>query len=160
MGGVSAGTMDDRKNLEGLLREASTRAGHKGSVELPTAVAIEFAKLIGAAALEKQAAALKSEGLFKDRVPAAAARQLAVVVAWAAEEHLATLERLLKLKRASRAEVVRVQAVCETLVGHCADLRVEPTGLRGDRCVRLEKVLRKRAGHLPRRLDGDEDGRE
>lgn len=133
--------MRDRKKLEGLLRQACQQAGYTGTVEMPTSVALEFAKLVKAEALEEQAAELKREGVFKERAPAAAARQLAVVLAWSAEEHLATLERLQSLKRASRSEVDRMAAVCSKVVGHCADLGVVPRGLRGDPCTRLEREL-------------------
>jgi hypothetical protein len=133
--------MQDSKKLEGMLRKACQGAGYTEAVEMPTRVAQEFAALLKDDVLVEQAAEMGREALFKDRVPAAAARQLAVVLAWSAEEHLATLERLLSLKRASRSEVDRLRGVCAKLVSQCADLGVSPRGMRGAACKRLEREL-------------------
>lgn len=79
------------------------------------------------------------EALFRDRVPEAAARQLATVLAWAAECQLATLEELPRATSASRRR--RHMAIAGTLVFHCIDLNVSPRGLNGYGCPRLEKHM-------------------
>jgi len=81
------------------------------------------------------------ESLFRDRVPEAAARQLATVLAWLTECQLATLEGLEGLKSTSKSELARQREICDKAVAQCKDLGVEPVGLRGDRCVRLRERL-------------------
>lgn len=141
-----ASVVGDRKALEGMLREAAIRAGHKGSVELPTAVAIEFAKLIDEAAQKERMARLSSEALFRTRVPEAAARQTATVLAWSAEASLGNLAQMRERKRTSKGDLNRMEDVCAMLVAQCDDLGVEPIGLRGQRCVRLEAAMQTRGG--------------
>ena len=77
------------------------------------------------------------EALFKHRVPEAAARQLAVVLAWATECNLATLERLEERKTSSAYDKNRQKSICDTLVRHCRELNVAPSGLDGRHCGRL-----------------------
>jgi len=79
--------------------------------------------------------------LFKNRTPEAAARQLAIVLASATEWHLATLEQLRERKSTSKSDLSRQQQICTNLVTHCNDLGVEPRGLRGEKCGRLEDAL-------------------
>lgn len=80
--------------------------------------------------------------LFKDRVPEAAAQQLATVLAWLAECQLATLEGLEGRKSTSKAELVRQSSICDMAVRQCFELGVSPAcGLRGRRCVRLAERL-------------------
>lgn len=74
-----------------------------------------------------------ADPLFKDRVPEAAARQVAVVLAWLTECQLATLEGLEELKRTSKSELHRQRQICDQAVAHCKDLGVAPVGLGGDR---------------------------
>ena len=78
--------------------------------------------------------------LFKNRTAEAAARQLAVVLAWATECSLATLERL-EGKRSAKSEVQRQVSVCSDLVRHCKELGIRPSGLRGVTCARLKQAL-------------------
>lgn len=79
--------------------------------------------------------------LFKDRVPEAAAQQLAVVLAWLTECQLATLEGMKLVKRTSKSELARQQQICDKAVAQCKDLGVSPVGLRGDTCIRLAELL-------------------
>jgi hypothetical protein len=79
--------------------------------------------------------------LFRDRVPEAAANQLAVVLAWATECALATVEQLEHRKRVSKRELARHQSIANELVAHCRELNVAPHGLGGAPCPRLEKLL-------------------
>jgi hypothetical protein len=81
------------------------------------------------------------DDLFRDRVPEAAARQLAVVLAWATECQLATVERLEMLSRTPKADLKRHSDIADTMVLHCHELRVTPQGLRGQRCTRLAERL-------------------
>lgn len=82
-----------------------------------------------------------AERLFSERVPEAAARQLAVVLAWMTECELATLEHLEGIKRTPKHELERHREICRTAVFHCYDLGVNPRGLRGLKCQRLEDEL-------------------
>ena len=84
------------------------------------------------------------ESIFEDRVPEAAARQMAVVLASATEWQLATLEYLQGLKRFSRGELTRQQDLADQLVYHCRDLKIKPRGLRGRECPRLARALTNR----------------
>lgn len=83
--------------------------------------------------------------LFRDRVPEAAARQLATVLASATEEHLATLEGMQGRKSTPKRELAKQTLLCAGLVAQCEDLGVNTLGLRGARCARLEKALAERA---------------
>lgn len=95
-----------------------------------------------ASPLFRPAKAGARERLFENRVPEAAARQCATVLAWLTECNLATLEGLRALKSTSAARLRRQQSICDTAVAHCIDLGIEPTGLRGDPCVRLIDLMR------------------
>lgn len=79
--------------------------------------------------------------LFKNRVPEAAARQLAVVLAWVTECQLATLEQLQSRKTASKADLKRQQEICDKAVDQCRDLGVQPKGVWGRDCPRLTERL-------------------
>jgi hypothetical protein len=81
------------------------------------------------------------DSLFRDRVPEAAARQLATVLAWLTECELATLESLRAVKRTSKADLARHERICHTAVQQCVDLGVWPVGLRGAPCVRLQEAM-------------------
>lgn len=81
--------------------------------------------------------------LFRDRVPEAAALQLAIVLASSTEYHLATLESLEMRKSTSKSDLARQRAICDTLVQQCRDLGMpaEQRGLRGLPCGRLRERL-------------------
>jgi hypothetical protein len=79
--------------------------------------------------------------LFRDRVPEAAAHQLATVLAWLVECQLATLEQLMERKSSSRKDVERQALICTEAVRHCAELGVSPSGLAGKACERLRERL-------------------
>lgn len=85
------------------------------------------------------------EPLFEDRTPAAAARQLSRVLAWMADCELATLNRYERLKSSSKRETERHREIVDKLLHHCLDLGVEPIGLGGKKCQRLEKEMEKEA---------------
>lgn len=82
--------------------------------------------------------------LFAGRVPEAAARQLATVLAWLTECQLATLEGLELRKRSPRSEISRQALICDQAVAQCYDLGLRPDsvyGLRGAKCGRLAERL-------------------
>jgi len=79
--------------------------------------------------------------LFEDRVPRAAATQLAAVLAWLVECELATLERHQRLKSSSKRETNRHREICQRALRHCFELGVQPRGLGGNRCTRLKEKL-------------------
>lgn len=81
------------------------------------------------------------ESLFEKRVPEAAARQLATVLAWATECNLATLDRLEERKSSSKFDLHRQKDICDRMVEHCFDLGVQPVGLMGRVCLRLKHRL-------------------
>jgi len=84
----------------------------------------------------------ETEALFKDRIPAAAARQLATVLVTATEYHLETLELMHSRARTPQKALARQVQICKELVAQCVDLGVHgATGLRGCRCVRLTKAM-------------------
>lgn len=89
----------------------------------------------------KPAQDLARERLFEKRVPEAAARQCATVLAWLTECNLATLEDLKGLKSTSAARLHRQQSICDTAVAQCVDLGVEAVGLRGNPCSRLAEFI-------------------
>lgn len=81
---------------------------------------------------------MSNDPLFRDRVPEAAARQLAVALASATEWHLATLEQLHERKSSSKRDIRRQTNICNELVLHCRELGISPwRGLRGYPCTRL-----------------------
>lgn len=82
-------------------------------------------------------------GLFKDRGPEAAARQLAVTLAWLTECQLATLESLESKRSTPKGELERQKRICDDAVRQCADLGIVAgvRGLRGFPCSRLDEVL-------------------
>lgn len=82
-----------------------------------------------------------SNPLFRERVPEAAAQQLATVLAWLTECQLATLEGMKLVKRTSKSELARQQLICDKAVAQCKDLGIIPVGLRGDACIRLAERL-------------------
>lgn len=84
--------------------------------------------------------------LFSDRVPEAAARQLAVVLAWLTECELATLERLRGMKSAAASDVRRHESICKDAVFHCYELHVPARGLMGRPCPRLAVEIAKLKG--------------
>lgn len=81
------------------------------------------------------------DSLFRDRVPEAAAHQLATVLAWITECQLATLERLRECTRTSNRALQRQASICDTAVQHCFGLGVTPRGLMGKDCWRLAEHL-------------------
>jgi hypothetical protein len=84
---------------------------------------------------------METDPLFRDRVPEAAAVQLAVVLAWIAECELATLEYYRCTKSAPRSQLRRHESICADLVKHCRELNIRPSGLYGKPCPRLAELL-------------------
>ena len=80
--------------------------------------------------------------LFRERTPNAAAGQLAIVLAWLAECELATLERMRGLKKPIKSELKRHESICATMVYHLQELGVQPRGLYGRHCGRVEEWLK------------------
>ena len=85
--------------------------------------------------------ATPTEPLFADRVPEAAARQLAVALAWLTECELATLERLQMMRKPPKGQLARHEGICDKAVEQCFELGVYPRGLRGEGCQRLKDRL-------------------
>lgn len=87
-------------------------------------------------------------GLFKERCPEAAAKQMAVVLAWLTECQLATLEAISARKSTSKSDLERQTRICEDAVRQCADLGMAPgvRGLRGFPCPRLDEALSRGCG--------------
>lgn len=85
-------------------------------------------------------------GLFSSRIPTAAARQTATVLAWLTECQLATLEGLQMRKSTPKSQLRRQEEICITAVDQCLDLGIGPDvrGLRGHGCPRLSERLRSR----------------
>lgn len=83
-----------------------------------------------------------STRLFRDRVPSAAARQIATVLAWATECQLATLEALQERRSTSKGLLARQEDTCRRLVAHCRDFGLRPSGLGGQLCTRLAAALK------------------
>lgn len=75
------------------------------------------------------------------RDPEVAAKELAIVLAWATECHLATLDRMEHLKSTSKYALERQREICTIAVAHCKELDVAPYGLRGRSCPRLAMRL-------------------
>lgn len=84
------------------------------------------------------------QGLFKERTPEAAARQLAVVLAWLTECQLATLESLGMKKSTPKGDLERQKRICDDAVRQCADLGLVSgvRGIRGFACPRLDDALK------------------
>lgn len=133
--------LEDRSALQEMLREATRRAGYTGDTSLPTAVAIELAKLIKEVVDAERIGQFAAEPLLKNKLPEAAARQTAMVLAWSAESALVNLEALEQKTRTSKTDMRRMRETCDTLVAQCKDLGVDPVGLRGKRCDRLAKRM-------------------
>jgi len=83
------------------------------------------------------------EGLFRDRTPAAAAQQLAIVLVWLAECELATYERLETIKRSSKHQLGRHKEIGDKVIEQLADLNVpaDTRGLFGRPCPRVRERL-------------------
>ena len=81
------------------------------------------------------------ERLFEERTPAAAARQLAIVLAWATECQLATVEGLALRKSPPKGELRRHRDIAEKLVAQCIDLKVTPREFCGMTCPRLAEAM-------------------
>lgn len=79
--------------------------------------------------------------LFVERTPESAAWQLALVLAWATECQLATLEELKHRKSASKRDIRRHASIASKLVFNCKDLSVPPKGFGGRQCSRLAEYL-------------------
>lgn len=79
--------------------------------------------------------------LFQERTPESAAWQLALVLAWATECQLASLEELKERKRASKYDIKRHASIAAKLVFNCKDLNVPPSGFGGKKCTRLAEYL-------------------
>lgn len=79
--------------------------------------------------------------LFEERTPESAAWQLALVLAWATECQLASLEELKERKRASKHDIKRHACIAAKLVFNCKDLNVPPRGFEGKACTRLAEYL-------------------
>lgn len=86
------------------------------------------------------------ESLFRERVPSAAARQLAMVLAWAAECQLATLEQIANRKSTSLVDLMRHKKIAETLVRHCKELGVDAKRALNGPCPRLLDAIRSQQG--------------
>lgn len=84
--------------------------------------------------------------LFKDRVPEAAAQQLATVLAWLTECQLATLKGLQMRRSTAKSELARQEQLCAEAVRHCRELGVQPRGLMGQHCLRLAERLAEKPG--------------
>lgn len=82
-------------------------------------------------------------GLFKERAPVAAARQLAVVLAWLTECQLAGLEAIAAKRGTPKSELARQKRICEDAVRQCSELGLAAgvKGLRGLPCPRLDEAL-------------------
>ncbi|WP_137917168.1 hypothetical protein [Hydrogenophaga sp. 2FB] len=91
-------------------------------------------------------------GLFDNRIPSAAARQTATVLAWLTECQLATLESLQMRKSTPKSELRRQQSICDDAVSQCQDLGIGPgvRGLRGHGCPRLSALLASKASKISR----------
>lgn len=68
--------------------------------------------------------------LFRDRVPEAAAQQIATVLAWLAECQLGTLADMEGRKSTSKRELARQRWICAVVVQHCHELGVQPRGFQ------------------------------
>lgn len=85
---------------------------------------------------------MSTNPMFQDRVPEAAAQQIAVILAEAMEAHFATLE-MMEMRRSTPArDIVRQRAIIAKLMPHCIDLKVPAYGLGYvDGCPRFAAAL-------------------
>lgn len=83
-----------------------------------------------------------AQSLFDDRVPAAAAFQLAVVLAEATEYAIESMEWGVYRKGVSMRERKRAKAAARTLILQCLELKVAPHGLLGRECKRMAYYMR------------------
>lgn len=119
---------------------AELRIGHfQGDAKLATFAVAAHEAALGVA--PPQAAHETGNALFRERVPEAAALQLATVLAWLTERQLETLEQLEAFARTPKSAITRQRQICDTAVAHCAELGVTLRGLAGSECTRLAKRL-------------------
>lgn len=83
----------------------------------------------------------EKDALLSERVAESAVWQLALVLAWATECQLATLEQLKERKSASKSDIRRHASIAAKLVFNCKDLNVPPKGFLGHHCTRLAEYL-------------------
>ena len=79
--------------------------------------------------------------LTSERTPESALWQISLVLAWATECQLATLEELKHRKSASKYDIRRHASIAAKLVFNCKDLNVPPKGFLGRPCTRLKEYL-------------------
>ncbi len=84
---------------------------------------------------------LTSESLFEDRVPRAAAMQLATVLADAAEHLLEIAEENEERKGVPLYLKQEYHAFAGLIARQCIDMKVAPRGLCGRDCKRLAKYM-------------------
>lgn len=85
--------------------------------------------------------------LFEDRIPEVAAIQLAMVLAWLTECNLATLEEMRSRKRTPKYAISRQESICKKAVDQCRDMKVPTRGLRGQKTIRLARLLQEGLKH-------------
>lgn len=95
--------------------------------------------------------------LFLERTPESAAWQLALVLAWATECQLASLEELKERKRASKYDIKRHASIASKLVFNCKDLNVPPKGFGGKPCTRLAEYLERPKEELVKWMSDSEN---
>ena len=86
--------------------------------------------------------------LVSERTVESALWQTALVLAWATECQLATLEELKHRKSASQSDIRRHASIASKLVFNCKDLNVPPKGFYGHPCTRLAKYLQRPKAEL------------
>jgi hypothetical protein len=119
---------------------AELRIGHfQGDAKLAAFAVAAHQAALGAA--PPPAGYEIGSALFRERVPEAAALQLATVLAWLTEQQLETLEQLEASARSAKSAVTRQRQICDTAVAQCAELGVTPRGLAGGECTRLARRL-------------------
>jgi hypothetical protein len=79
--------------------------------------------------------------LTSERTTESALWQVSLVLAWATECQLATLEGLKGRKSASKSDIRRHASIAAKLVFNCKDLNVPPKGFLGRPCPRLAEYL-------------------
>jgi hypothetical protein len=91
--------------------------------------------------------------LFVARLPEAAARQLATLLAWLTECELATREELASRKSTPKRDLHRHGEICTLAVRQCFELGLRPgvLGLRGHPCSRLDEELKRLSDETARR---------
>lgn len=82
-----------------------------------------------------------NESIFEDRTPEAAARQIALVLAQSVEYHLATLDELKEYKRTAKHRIERQESICDKLITHVRDLKIQPEGFFFEKMPRLIERL-------------------